>query len=67
MKIITVGGWDCCYYTESVWFNANMKKSDKVELGDFANDENSDNLVKALKKAGFKEAKNQAIDYGGNF
>jgi hypothetical protein len=67
MKIITVGGWDCCAYTHSIWVNENLGPKDKVDLGSFADDTRPDNLIRELRKAGFRQALPQQITFGENF
>jgi len=66
MKIITVQGWDCCSYIHSIWVNEHMKPSDKVDIGNFDDDKIPEKLIKTLKQAGFRPAKDQTITFGGN-
>jgi len=69
MKVITVEGYGDfdMPYTDSVWVNESLGKKDKVELGDFSNDREPDNLIKALKQQGFRPIKPQSITFGGNY
>ena len=67
MKVIEVVGYDCCRYTDSIWVNEDMSKKQKVNLGDFGDDRDKDNLYKALKGAGFKKVKQQEVSWGGNY
>ena len=66
MKVVTVQGYDCCPYTHSVWVHPHINPKDKIDLGSFANDRKPDDLIKALKQAGFKTANAQTISFGGN-
>lgn len=72
MFVVRVQGWDCCAITHSFWYHPDLPKGTKLsDLGikgtEFDDDRNPDNLIKALKKLGFKGIKDQTITYGGNY
>lgn len=70
MLIVEVQGWGDfdMPYTHSVW--ALDTKQSLSDLGlsstEFANDRNSDNIIKRLKELGFKKIKNQNLTFGSN-